>query len=66
MKLPHWKQATPIDQMQVILMSVEGHVDNYANGVGENQLQKAQAHLNELSELVKFMKENGNKWEQTA
>lgn len=62
MKLSHWKQATPFDQMKVILMSIEGHLDNYLEGIGENQLQKALAHLKELGELVKFIKE-GNTWE---
>lgn len=62
MKLSHWKQATPLDQMQVILMSIEGHLDNYANGVGTNQLQKAQVFLNELDVLVNHMKEKGNTW----
>lgn len=63
MRLDHWKQATPLDQMQVVLMSVEGHIDNYANGVGDSQLQKAQKFLNEFEVLLNILKENGNQWE---
>lgn len=63
-KLDHWKQANPIDQFAVILMSMEGHMDNFKHGIGSGKpLQALDAHITELMALLPFMRQGC--WEQS-
>ena len=54
---PLWKQANPKDQLTVILMGLEGHIDNTDD---VKLILKCIPFIDQLKELGQHLKEN---WE---
>ena len=58
MKPERWKQATPADQLQVILGSLEGHLSNWEDGIisAEKFQSRAREHLLDLQILLPHLR----------
>jgi len=56
MKRPDWKQENPKDQSVVILMSMEGHVQNCTDGIITPQ--QLERHLAPLFKQLKQLHEH--------
>jgi len=60
-----WKQATPQDQLTVILMSLEGNLSNFEEGVIDKNkfVERAKEHISQIKELQPFLS-SPNTWQQ--
>lgn len=61
-KNSEWRQQSPQDQLTVLLMAMEGNLDNFQNGIIEKNkfLSVQNAYLKQLWELQPFL--NGAAW----
>ena len=52
-----WRQNTPVDQLKVIRMSLEGHLDNFLTGVIDKEKfgSVAREHLDQIWALEPFL-----------
>jgi hypothetical protein len=57
MKNPNWKQNTPVDQLVTLLMSLEGHKDNWeCDLITESYFkEKVTDHINQMFQLLPFI-----------
>lgn len=57
MKRPEWKQPTPEMQLQVILMSIQGHCENYQEGIIDIEKfgEVCRDHNAQLVELMPYV-----------
>jgi hypothetical protein len=54
----HWKQENPFDQHVVILMSMEGHMYNFRNGIAcDKALDAIEGHIVELKALEPYLRQ---------
>ncbi len=62
MKNPIWKQKTPTDQLTVIRWALRGHLDNWHEGIIDNQKfnEYAIAYLDQIEQLEPFLKGEEN------
>lgn len=62
MKENQWKQDTPKAQLAVIVMSLQGHFENFADGITtkENFVQRATEHFEQLNKIQSFLPDG--KW----
>lgn len=62
MKDQRWKQANAADQFTVIRASLEGHLDNWRDGLitAETFQERCLNHLAQLAQLDPFL--HGEQW----
>lgn len=53
-----WKQENPFNQYVVILMSMEGNMDNFRNGIAcDKALNAIEGHVAELKALGPYLQQ---------
>ncbi len=56
-KYSDWKQLNPFDQLQVLLMAIEGNLSNIKDCIYvEKSILDAQKFLNQIKQLEPFLK----------
>jgi hypothetical protein len=61
-KNSQWKQETPLDQLQVLLMGASGRVYMAAEEGQSLDVQDLHKRMNEIWDLFEFVKQNPHSW----